>query len=675
MKKWSIRKQDPETVKELAKECGISEFAARLLLNRGISSREEADSFFNNDEISSPFEIADMDKAVEAINEAVDNGDKITVYGDYDCDGVTATVILYGYLEAIGAEADWYIPSREEGYGLNLSAIDRICESGTRLIVTVDNGISAVKEADYIRSKGMELVITDHHQVPDILPQARAVVDPHRIDDLSGCKELAGCGVALKLVMALEGDIQSVLENWGDFAAIGTVGDLVPLTGENRVIVRSGLSSLSVTENGGLHSLLRQCGIDEDDEVSSVTAAFTLCPRINAAGRFSHAKEAAELFLSDNPKMYDKMAENLTLLNMKRQDEEKRILEEISVKINEDPLLIKSRIIVISGKGWSHGVIGIVASKLLNRFGKPVIVITEEGETARGSARSIEGFSLFDMLTELSDCLIKFGGHTAAAGLTLEASKITEFTEKVNGYAAGKYADMPKDSSVAEMSVYPDDLNTKNIEDLDFFQPFGVSNPAPLLHMPGCIIKSMRPLKDGKYLAFNVDFGGREFKVLNFRSDYESFGYRSGDKADLLVTADINEYNGNRSISLKLSDIRFSGFDQNRFFAAEDAYEKLCRGESVPASLAKRVIPDRSVQMTVYDIIRKNGSISSCADAAFSAGINYCMFRISLDLFESAGLIRLDHFKGTAETVKVAGKVDLDTCGFMKALRERLAGA
>lgn len=672
MKKWNIKEQDAEAVGRLSREAGISSFAAKLLLNRGITNREQADEFFNGDEISSPMEIADMDKAVKMISDAIDNGDKITVYGDYDCDGVTATVILYGYLEAMGAEADWYIPSREEGYGLNIDAIDDIFESGTKLIVTVDNGISAAKEAEYIKSKGMELVITDHHQVPEIMPVAGAIVNPHRSDDFSKCKELAGCGVALKLVMALEGDIYSVLENWGDFAAIGTVADLVPLTGENRVIVRQGLQNLTVTENGGLHSLLRQCGIDEDDEVSSTTAAFILCPRINAAGRFAHAKEAAELFLSDNPRMYDKMAENLTLLNMKRQDEEKKILDEIGNMISENPSLIKSRVIIVSGDGWSHGVIGIVASRLLNKFGKPVVVITKEGEESRGSARSVEGFSLFKMLCELSDCLVKFGGHTKAAGLTLETSRIDEFIRRAEEYAGSNYPEMPRDVCTAEITVSPADLTLENIESLEYFQPFGEANPSPVFHMPDCTVKSLRPLKDGKYVAINVEFGGKEYRIINFRSTYDGFGYKAGDKADLLVTAEVNEYNGSRSVSLKLSDIRYSGFKQERFFSAEDAYEKLCRGETVPSALAQRVIPDRQTQMAVYDIVRSNGSISACADIAYSKGINFCMFRVALDLFESVGLMKLDLFENKVDTVKAEGKTDIENCRLMIQLKNKL---
>lgn len=672
MKKWVINKQDASAAKKLAGETGLSEFAAKLLLNRGITDRAGAEDFFNCMDISDPMEIADMDKAKRLIENAMDNGDKITVYGDYDCDGITATVILFNYLEAMGAEADWYIPSRDEGYGLNKDAIDYLAENGTRLIVTVDNGISAVEEARYLQEKNIDLIITDHHQVPDVLPAAKAIIDPHRPDDFSKCKELAGCGVALKLVMALENDIDSVMENWGDFAAIGTVGDLVPLTGENRSIVKQGLRNLNYTENGGLVALLRQCGIHEEDEIPSVMAAFTICPRINAAGRFSHPKEAAELFLCDNPVMYNKMAENLTVLNFQRQEEEKAILSDISRQLEENPLLIKKRVLVVCGKGWRHGVIGIVASKLLNKFGKPVLVITEEGETARGSARSVEGFSLFEMLSELSELLIRFGGHTKAAGFTVETQRIPEFMNAVNEYAAKHNPVMPKDIIRAEMSLSADELTVENIESLEYFQPFGEGNPSPVFHIGGARIKAVKPLKEGKYVAFTAEIGGRDFKAVSFSSTYDDFGFKDGDIADLLVTAEINEYNGSRSVNLRLSDIRPGGFREDRFFAAENAYESLCLNEPIDPALAKRIIPDRRVQEAVYDTVKKSSCLSACADAACSMGINYCMFRVVVDMFVSVGLMKINEFDNTVILQKPANKVDLENCPFILHLKEKL---
>ena len=672
MKKWNIKEQDAAEAQRLAKECGITPFAAKLLLNRGITSREAAEEFFGDGEITPPEEITDMEKAAGVINEAIQRGDRITVYGDYDCDGVTATVILYGYLEAIGAEADWYIPDREEGYGLNKAAIDRLAANGTKLIVTVDNGISAAEEAKYIKSKGMSLVITDHHQIPETLPEAEAIVDPHRKDDYCTCKELAGCGVALKLVMALEEDIDSVVEQWGDLCAIGTVGDIVPLVGENRTLVKRGLENLQLTENRGLYTLLRKSGISEDKEVSSVDLAFTICPRINAAGRFGHPKEAAELFLCENDTMLPVLAERLSMLNTQRKQAEEDIVKEIAQAVEKDPLLLKKRVITVCGKGWSHGVIGIVASRLLNRYGKPVIVITDEGTVSRGSARSVEGFSLFRMLTRLSDYLTKFGGHTKAAGFSLDTDRTEEFIEAIDAYAAKNFPEMPVDVCTAEMRLTAAELTEENVESLSYFQPFGEANPEPVFLMEGCIISSVRQLKDGKYVSFTVDLHGARYKVLDFHSTYSDFGYKVADIVDLLVTAEINEYNGVRSISLRLVDIRYSGFEQDKFFAAQRTYERLCLGEEIPASLAKRVIPDREAQKAVYDAVRATASIAAAADIAYTKGINYCMFRVTLDAFENTGLIKINHSQGTFVRLE-SGKVDLDNCPYMVELRRKLS--
>lgn len=672
MKKWTVKQPDENAAKKLAQEAGISLFAAKLLINRGIFTRDEADEFFNAEELSPPEEITDMEKAVNVITAAMENGDKITVYGDYDCDGVTATVILFGYLQAMGAEADWYIPGRDEGYGLNKAAIDRIAESGTKLIITVDNGISAIEEAEYIKEKGMALVITDHHQVPEQIPDAVAVIDPHRDDDFSTCKELAGCGVALKLVMALEGDSDTVLEEWGDLAAVGTVGDIVPLTGENRILVRRGLESLPVTENMGLRALLRQCGVHEEDRLSAVSLAFSVCPRINAAGRFAHPKEAAELLLSENEKMIPVMAERLTMLNMQRQQEEKKILEEIVQMAESDPLLLKRRVLIVCGKGWSHGVIGIIASRLLNGFGKPVLVITQEGEFSRGSARSVEGFSLFKMLTCLSDQLVKFGGHTKAAGFTLLTENIEEFSAAVQEYALINNPEMPADVFEAEMTANAEELTVENIDSLRWFEPFGEANPSPVLMLSDCLIKSVRPLKEGKYVSFTVLFQNREFKAVDFKTTYSAFGFKAGDRAELLVSPEVNEYNGTTSVELRVTDIRPAGFKQDRYFAAQNAYEQLCLGERISPSLASRVIPDRNVLMTVYDAFKISPSVKRAADIAAAKGINYCMFRVAADAMASVGLLKLHECTGMAELLPAKGKTELENCPYLISLKQRL---
>lgn len=675
MKKWIINTPSAEQAKTLSREAGISEFTAKLLLNRSITDRNQADVFFNGGEISDPKEIADVEKAAKLIDLTIAKGEKITVYGDYDCDGVTAAVILFGYLESMGANADWYIPSRKEGYGLNTYAIDKLAKKGTKLIVTVDNGISAVKEADYIYKKGMKLIITDHHQVPERLPRAEAIINPHRADDRSSCKDLAGCGVALKLLMALEGNIDEVMQNCGDLAAVGTVGDIVPLRGENRTIVKKGLENITLTSNGGLKALLMKCGFNDDSDVTATDAAFTVCPRINAAGRFAHPGEAMDLFLCDNPRMYNTLAERLSMLNTQRQEEEKRIMEEIDAIIAKKPRIVKERVIVVSGVNWNHGVIGIVASKLMSRYSKPVIVLLREGAEARGSARSVEGFSMYKMLCAISrvrpGILLKHGGHDRAAGLTVNNFRMKEFKRLVQLYAKKFFPQMPTEPLRAEMTLSAEELTMDNVAGLEFFQPFGEGNPTPVFHIKDAVIKNLRPLKEGKYLSFDAEIEGREFKTVNFRSSYGDFPYKEGERVDLMVNAEINEYNGRSSINLKLADIRRSGFEQDRFFAAQSAYERLCTGEDIEPRLAKRILPDREALTKVYSVVKDCSSVSGCGVLAEKQGINYCLFRVCLDVLQSGGLMRVNLASDRVEVVKTEGKVEIMECELMRKLRRR----
>ncbi len=678
MKKWQTLEVDKHLVERLAQEAQISSFAAHLLVARGMTERASADAFFNSDEISSPFEIADMKKAVDTIREAVEKEQVIMVYGDYDCDGITATVILVTYLQMIGANVKWYIPSRDEGYGLSFVAVDRIKNAGADLIITVDNGISAFDEAKYIKEMGMKLVITDHHQVSDRLPQAEAVVNPHRSDDYSECKDLAGCGVALKLAMALEDDVEGMLDQFADLAAIGTVADIVPLVGENRIIVRRGLETMLCSENLGVYALLQEAGIKTEDRLTSSSLGFSLCPRINAAGRFAHPLEAVELFLCESQSLAQTKAEKLTLLNNQRRQAEQIIFDEIEERIGKDRSIINKRIIVVSGSGWSHGVIGIVASKLLNKYSKPAIVITIEGDTARASARSVSGFSLYKMLDSCKDMLMRYGGHTNAAGFTLLTSRIEEFEGRIFEYARKNYPTMPFDTVYADKEVTAAELTLENVEAIDYFKPFGEGNPMPVFMLKKCTIKSMRPLKDGKYLSFTVSQHGSrsELNILNFSSGFSSFRYSVGDCVDLLVNAEINEYNDKRSVSLRLKDVRLSALGeekaQEKLLAARSAYDKLSTNEFVEPKLISRIIPDIKQQRQAYDIIRNCTSLSFAAEKAFSQGLNYCMFRVCLDVFEEKGLIKIDICKDSVELIPGNQKVDLSTSEHLRRLERQI---
>ncbi len=667
MKQWNVKKTDEQIVERLIRETGLNPFICRILAGRNILSRSDAEIFFNSEELSDPLLIADMDKAVEVISSAVENGEKITVYGDYDCDGVTSTYILFSYLQALGAEADWYIPTRSEGYGLNKPAIELLKKRGTSLIVTVDNGISAAEEAEYIYSLGMKLIITDHHQVPDVLPRAEAVVNPHRRDDDSPFKALAGCGVVLKLVCAMEEDGETALMQFADVAAVGTVADIVSLVGENRLIVRRGLEALPFTENYGLNALLRQCGIEAEEEVLSSELAFGLCPRINAAGRYASPSEAMELLLAETPQTARSKAEELTRLNSLRKQEEQKIIEQVDEQIRKNPDLLNRRVLIVCGEGWNHGIIGIASARLLHKYGKPNIVITIEGETARGSARSFEGLSLFELLTDCRDLLLRYGGHTKAAGLTIETEKIPQFIS-----AAYEYSEkLPPalEPLTADMEITPEQLTMENIELLSRLEPFGEDNPTPLFLFRNCLIKSTRPLKDGKYVSFTFAFGNGDYRAVQFNSDFAAFPFKEGDRVDFIAETEINEYNGKRNISVRVSDIRPIGFRQDRYFAAKTAYENYRCGKTEERLLC-RMAPTNEEMRVCYDAMRKNASLSRAADIAVQGGVNYCKFRIAADVFVEFGLAEVDLATDKVTLIPSKAKADLSKSKVLKRLME-----
>lgn len=677
MKKWSVKKTDPVVSEKLSRDIGENRLISDILVGRGIVSREDLELFINETELSDPFEIADMDKAVEAIEAALENGDKITVYGDYDCDGVTSTVILYQYLQTVGGEVSWYIPTRDEGYGLNMAAIDKIAADGTKLIITVDNGISAHKEADYIAEKGITLVITDHHQVPETLPNAYAVVNPHRSDDMCSCKNLAGCGVALKLAMALERDNETVFDMYGDMAAIGTVGDIVPLTGENRIIVRRGIENLTrdeeeyYSENAGLTALLKAAKMDEY-RLDSTALAFAICPRINAAGRYDSPRHALDLFLCEDYDLAKTKAEYLNELNVLRQKTELEILSQVEQQISDNPGLLNQRVLVVSGENWNHGIIGIVSARLLQKYGKPNLVITIEGDTARGSARSVEGFSLYNLLDNCSDLLIKFGGHTKAAGFSVEAAKLEEFKERIYKYAEEKYPSMPADVICADAELKPGEITLQNVQRLSCLEPFGEANTVPLFYMRGCTLKNVKALKNGKYVSVTVDFGGREYKGVCFSMTFADFWYGMGSKIDLLVNLEENDYEATKQqypVNLKIKEARLSDFNQDKYFAAKNTYEKMMCGEKVDPRLMKRIIPEKPVMKQVYDILRKSGRLSVISEMAFAQGINYCMLRVVLDVLEEFGLVKVDIVHNSAVIVPSVQKADLTKSEYLKKLR------
>lgn len=667
MKKWIVPGSPVSAENEVNKEFGA--FLGGILLRRGIMTLDGARRYFACQSLSDPMLMSDMERAAEIVREALDEGKRITVYGDYDCDGVAATAMLYSYLEAQGADVDFYIPDRSEGYGMNVESLKRLTDRGTELVITVDNGISAFEEAKFLKEKGVQLVITDHHQPGAAIPECGACVNPNRADDCSPFKELCGAGVVLKLLAALEGGEDFVLDSYADYAAIGTIGDVMPLKGENRYIVQRGLDNIRNEQNAGLTQLIkaagRSCG-----KITSTDIAFAVCPRINAAGRMSAADKAARLLLcEDDTETARRIAEELTVLNNERKTAEKKIFDDVQRRFSENPLILKQRVIVAAGEGWHSGVIGIVCAGLAERYGKPAVMISVENGEARGSVRSVEGFSVHKMLTECSGLLTKFGGHPGAGGFSLPADKVEEFTQQIYEYSREFYPKMPAPELAADMEVTARELTLENVGKLRMLEPFGEGNEAPLFLLRGCTLKSKRALKDGSYTSFEIESGGAVLRAVSFKLPFAKFFPNVGDEIDLIASADINEYNGRESVQLKLVDFRPADFSEERFFAAGRVYEEICRGEGCDKRLAPRVIPQsRGELMEIYDLVRRSGGAMTAEEmAVFGGTVNYCMLRVTLDAFAEAGMIEFSE-TGEPRIVPVKQKRDLFAGGLLAKL-------
>lgn len=604
-KKWLVSKGSKDLAAQIAQELSVDPFAALLVTSRGFDNIDEINDFFDTDAplSLSPLSIADMGKAAERINRAIDDFEMICVFGDYDADGVTATALLYSYLETRGANVIRYIPDRlTEGYGLNIGAVEELADRGVNLIVTVDNGVSAVEEAIRVKELGMELIVTDHHKVGDVLPDAYAVVDPHRADCPSRFKEMSGVGVAFKLVCALEGDDGDILiEEYGDLVALGTIGDVVSLTGENRVMVRRGLRLMNECPRPGISALMEAAGVG-DKLFSATTAAFTVCPRINAAGRMGSAEKALELLLCEDEDTAELLADEINSMNALRQKTETEIFANAASMLSSGADLANDRVIVVDGEGWHQGVIGIVAARITEKYGRPSVVISRDGEFAKGSCRSIEGFSIYDAIESVSDCLDHFGGHTLAAGLGLKSSKIAEFRRRINEYAADK--EMPFAVQKIDCRLLPNSISLDILSSLSLLEPFGAGNPQPCFGLFGVRIEETAAVSDGKHIRMVVSKNGARTGVVFFGMPEKRFPFEKGDTVDLAVNLDKNVYNGEERVSVIVRGIRPSLTDEEKVLSSVRLYEKFSRGEKLNAQEANELLPDRQLQVNVFKSIK-----------------------------------------------------------------------
>ena len=668
-KKWVIRDADKERASELSEKFNIDPFIAFLLVSRGIDDDITVSGFLSDSfEAVSPFNFADMEEAAFTVGDAIDNGSRICIYGDYDCDGITSTALLYLFLQSEGADCFYYIPERNDGYGLNKSAIDEIKNKGAELIITVDNGISSVDEAEYIYSLGMSLVITDHHQIGDELPRAEAIINPYREENNLQFRDYCGVGVAFKLVCALyEGEIDDLLEQYIDLVAIGTIADVVPLVGENRAFVRAGLKRINTSPRSAVKAFALSMN---KSEYTANDIAFMLCPRLNAVGRMDSASKAVEFLISENMDESVSRCELLNTENAHRQEVEKNILDDIEKKIAKNPKLVLDRVIVIDGKDYHHGVIGIVASHILERYSKPVFVIgVDENKIARGSARSFDGFNLFEAISACQDDLIRFGGHTLAAGVTLEEGKIDDFRRHINEYALSRYTVMPAPRLTLDCKISPNYLNLDLVESLSVLEPYGAGNPQAVFAVTNMCIVGVTPLSEGKHIRLELERRGRRIRAVKFGVPFNRFPYSAGDTVDIAVKVSKNFYRDKNYLSIQIVDIKLSNSDDEKYFSEKNSYElfRLNAGADVD------IYPDRESCAVIYKYIKSMGGYRFGRENLYLAlqnRVTYGQVMLALHAFSQAGLVNINGDEITLNEVK--NKVALEDTQILKSVRERL---
>lgn len=682
-KQWN-RAACPSGSRRAMEAAGIPPLAAMVLCARGLDTPEKAAAFLDAGlgQLRNPLLMKDMDKAAARVARALADGETIAVYGDYDVDGITSTCLLTDFLRSEGGQVIPYIPGRmEEGYGLNTDALDTLSREGVSLVVTVDCGITAVEEAGHARMLGVDLVVTDHHECKADLPQAVAVVDPHRGDCPYPFKCLAGVGVALKLVLALGGPgrQRELLERYADLAAIGTVADVMNLTGENRTIVRLGLERLRHTARPGLKALLREAGLEERP-LTSGTIGYTLAPRINASGRMGCAALAGELLLTDSPVRGEELAARLCQLNRERQAIEAEIYEECQALAQALPQQQRYAL-VLAGEHWHQGVVGIVASRLADKYSCPTFMICLQDGKGKGSCRSFAGFNLFAALEHCAPLLEGFGGHELAAGFTILEENIPAFTQAMNDYVCSATGGEEM-VSVLDIDAEVEDpglLTLDGVEGLDLLEPYGSGNPKPVFSLSGCLITALSEVGGGRHLKLKLAAAGRSFDAIFFSATAAQAAVAVGDRIDVAFTPQVNEYRGWRTVQLQVCDLRPA---LTRAQAERALYEKFRRGEELTPVEAEALLPSREEFVVLWRYLKGHAQPAPLEETAHrlarsiarSAGRRETVMRtlVCLEVFDERGLIHLEH---TTDHLHIAlqaveGKVDLEDSWILRRLRQ-----
>lgn len=685
-KNWLIKSIDSaeynSATAEIASGLGINPVVAKLLYNRGYTDCASAKAFvyMESEMLLDPFKMKDIDRGIDGIAAAIRKGEKITVYGDYDVDGVTSVCTLYLYLKSVGARVDYYIPNRAgEGYGVSTQAIDAIKENGTSLIVTVDTGTTAVEEVEYAKSIGINFIITDHHECRSDLPEALAVINPHRPDCEYPFKELAGVGVVFKLICAYEEKIlgrsrieaaKRIFSLYADLVAIGTIADVMPIKDENRIIVRYGLAMIENTKRIGLAALIeaasgkndaqRQNQRKKKTKITSGYIGYTIAPRINAAGRIKEASLAVELFLSTDPGRAKEIAEELCATNKERQAEENTIMQEAYEKIEQYDIE-KNPVIVLDADTWHHGVIGIVASRITEKYTRPAILVSFEGNepdtprmehVGKGSGRSIKGMNLVDALCYCQEHLVKFGGHELAAGLSVTRSELDNFRRLINEYALANLTEKDMIQTVeADCELDFGDVNVALAKGIQLLEPYGVSNPIPVFVLRGVTVNDINGISDGKHTRLSLGNGRYTLSAMYFSNSPDSLGVYVGDKVDVMFNLDINEWGGRESAQLIVRDLKPSVTQKEKRLSELERFEEIRCGASFTPD--EDILPSREDFAAVYrliqnsvrsgfDVLKHRDILSRIKNSDEQVSINYAKLKFIIMVFKELNIVFIE---------------------------------
>lgn len=669
---WKVSQLEAGAVNALVGS-GYAPLAAMVLASRGIGDDRQARAYLDcNAPLLDPFLMTDMDKAAGRVGLAMSRGEKIAVFGDYDVDGITATCLLTDFLRRHGADVVSYIPGRlEEGYGLNPIAIHQLHAEGVKLIVTVDCGITAVSEAELCKQLGIDLVITDHHECKQTLPAAVAVVDPHRCDGGYPHKNLSGVGVAFKLASALCGSQEKVLEEYADMVCLGTVADVMPLQGENRVFVARGLESLAHTKRPGIAALMAECGC-APETVSASSIGFMLAPRINAAGRMGQIDLAVELFLTDDPDKAAEAARGLCELNRQRQAVESEIYRQA---VSMLPMGKPPEAIVLADESWHQGVVGIVASRIAEEYACPTFLICLDGEHGKASSRSHGGFNLFASLSALSPLLESYGGHELAAGFTISRANIPEFRRQICALAAQYYTDdVPRTVLDVDCAVSPELLTLHNVDSLQMLEPCGNGCPKPVLMMKNLTIDRISMVGGGRHMRLRLCSGHTYLNAIYFSANPQTVSIQPGDLVDVAFTPQVNEFRGTRTVQMNVIDIRPSCNAECLPDAAP--YRDMQRG-NLTSGEAAALLPDRKMLALVWRYLDAANPVQEspmclCRKIVRWSGkpLNLGQMLTCLDIFRDVGLLTVQrqHKYVSIRLTPGEGKADLSRSQTMQRL-------